>query len=439
MELAYQLMVLGFAFFLVLLNGFFVNAEFAVVKVRETRVRELVSQGRRGALNAQKMVNNLDEYLSATQLGITLASLGLGWLGEPAFAGLFEQLLGRFWEPSPTLVHSLAAGSAFLTITFLHIVLGELAPKSLAIQKPEPSVLWTAAPMVFFYKISYPFIWALNGAAVMLLRFFGIRPSTGEELAHSEEELRFLLTHSHAQGFLDRDKRRLLERVFEFTERSVRQVMVPSVEVKFLDAQRSLEENLELARREKHTRYPLCEGSLDAVVGIIHVKDLFWNYKLIGPGFELDSVKRPVHFVPESKGIKSLLADFRRTHIHLAIVVDEFGSTVGMVTLEDVLEELVGEIQDEFDIDAPPQMVRRGAAGQFLVHGRALVHQVEAALGVDLSDEENDTVAGHLMMLMGRTAKIGDEVELPGQYRARVVGMKGFQITDLVIEKIPRA
>jgi len=226
--------------------------------------------------------------------------------------------------------------------------------------------------------------------------------------------------------------------VFEFTERSVRQVMVPSVEVKFLDAQKSLEENLELARREKHTRYPLGEGSLDEVVGIIHVKDLFWNYKLIGPGFDLDSVKRPVHFVPESKGIKSLLADFRRTRVHLAIVVDEFGSTVGMVTLEDVLEELVGEIQDEFDIDAPPQMVRHSPSGQFLVHGRALVHQVESALAVKLGDEENDTIAGHVMMVLGRTAKIGDEVELPGKFRARVVGMKGLQITDLVIEKIPR-
>lgn len=437
-DIAYQLAFVGLALFLVVLNGFFVNAEFAIVKVRETRLRELMGQGSRRAAVAHRIVGKMDEYLSATQLGITLASLGLGWLGEPAFAGLFAPVVERFFQPSPALSHTLAAGSAFILITFLHIVIGELAPKSLAIQKAEASVLWTAPPLVLFYRISYPFIWALNTTANYFLRLIGIRPSSEHEIAHSEEELRLLLTHSKETGALDRDKRRLLERVFEFTERSVRQVMVPSVEVKFLDIQKSIEENLELARRQKHTRYPLCDGSLDRVVGIIHVKDLFWNYKLIGPGFDLDSVKRPVHFVPESKGIKSLLADFRRSRIHLAIVVDEFGSMVGMVTLEDVLEELVGEIQDEFDIGVPPEMVRKAGPNQFVVQGRALVEQIESALKVVLDDEENDTIAGHVMMRLGRTAKIGDEVPLPGQYRARVVGMRGLQITDLVIEKAAR-
>ncbi len=438
MDIAYQLTFVGLALFLVVLNGFFVNAEFAIVKVRETRLRELMGQGSRRAAIAHKIVGKMDEYLSATQLGITLASLGLGWLGEPAFASLFEPVVERFFEPRPGLLHTLSAGSAFILITFLHIVLGELAPKSLAIQKAEASVLWTATPMLLFYRISYPFIWALNTTATFFLRLVGIQPSSEHDIAHSEEELRFLLTHSKETGALDRDKRRLLERVFEFTERSVRQVMVPSVEVKFLDIQKSTEDNLELARRQKHTRYPLCDGSLDRVVGIIHVKDLFWNYKLIGPDFDLDSIKRPVHFVPESKGIKSLLADFRRSRIHLAIVVDEFGSMVGMVTLEDVLEELVGEIQDEFDIGVPPEMVRKAGPQQFVVQGRALVEQVEAALKIALDDEENDTIAGHIMMRLGRTAKIGDEVPLPGFFKARVVGMKGLQITDLVIERNPR-
>lgn len=438
MDMGYQFAFIGIALFLVFLNGFFVNAEFAIVKVRETRLRELIQAGSRRAATAHRMVRNMDEYLSATQLGITLASLGLGWIGEPAFAKIFEPVLETLGIGSPALTHALAGGTAFALITFLHIVLGELAPKSLAIQKPEGSVLWTAAPLILFYRVSYPFIWALNGTANRILRLVGIAPTGEGELAHSEEELRFLLTHSHAHGALDRDKRRLLERVFDFAERSVRQIMVPSVEVKFLDLQKSLAENLALARRNRHTRYPLCDGSLDQVVGIVHVKDLFWNYKLIGPEFDLESVKRPVRFVPENKGIKSLLSDLRKTRIHLAMVVDEFGSTVGMVTLEDLLEELVGEIQDEFDIDAPPQMVRKTGADQYQVHGRALLEHVEAALKVEFADEANDTIAGHVMMQLGRTARIGDEITIAGGYSARVVGMKGLQITDLVLQKLPR-
>ncbi len=432
----YQFLVIFLALFLVFLNGFFVNAEFSIVKVRETRIRQLIRQGNKRARTAQKLIHQMDEYLSATQLGITLASLGLGWIGEPAFAKIFEPLLEMAGVASPALIHTLGAATAFLLITFLHIVLGELAPKSLAIQKPEGSVLWTAGPMVWFYRRSYPMIWTLNGTANFLLRQVGIQPTSESELAHSEEELRILLSHSHEKGVLDRDKKRMLEKVFEFAERSVRQVMVPSVEVKYLDASKSVEENLAIARQKKHTRYPLCEGSLERVVGIVHVKDLFWNYEQLGPSFDLDSIKRPAHFVPENKDVKSLLSDFRRTRIHLAVVVDEFGSAIGIVTLEDLLEELVGEIQDEFDIGAPPQMIRKTSEAQFLIHGRALLLQVESALRIQLEDDENDTIAGHIMMLLGRTAQIGDEVVLADAFRVRVVGMRGFQITDLVFDRI---
>ena len=436
MDFVYQPLFIGFAFFLVFLNGFFVNAEFSIVKVRETRILELIQQGSRRAQTAHRLVRNMDEYLSATQLGITLASLGLGWIGEPAFARVFEPLLGSVGLVSPAITHTLAVGAAFLLITFLHIVLGELAPKSLAIQKPEASVLWTAAPLVSFYYLSYPFIWALNGTAILFLRAMGMEPSTDKELAHSEEELRLLLAHSHEHGVLDRDQKRMLEKVFEFADRSVRQVMVPFGDVKYLDTRKSFEENLAVARREKHTRYPLCDGSLDRVVGIVHVKDLFWNYEQIGPEFDLDSIKRPVHFVPEHKGIKSLLSDFRKTRVHQAMVVDEFGSTVGIVTLEDVLEELVGEIQDEFDLAAPPEMIRQTGRSQFRVHGRALLEQIEAALDIKVQDTENDTIAGHVMMKLGRTAQIGDEVTLADEFSVRVVGMRGLQITDLLIEKL---
>ena len=226
-------------------------------------------------------------------------------------------------------------------------------------------------------------------------------------------------------------------KVFSFAQRTVRQVMVPSVEVKYLDVRKSLEENLAWARQQKHTRFPLCEGALDRVLGLIHVKDLFWNYEMLGPELDLKMLRRQILFVPENKGIDSLLAEFRKSRIHMAIVIDEFGSAVGMVTLEDVLEELVGEIQDEFDLETPPIMIRESGKGTYLVNGRALVGEIEETLELQLEDAENDTVAGHVMMVLGSTAQIGDELTLGAKFHVRVVGIKGHQITDLLFTRIP--
>lgn len=427
-------MLLGL--FLVCVNGFFVASEFSIVKVRESRIQELVQQGKGQALKAQSLVRSMDQYLSATQLGITIASLALGWVGEPAFASLFEPLFRNLGDLKPVATHSLAASSAFLLITFLHIVIGELAPKTLAIQRADRVILWISAPLSWFYKISYPLIWALNGTANAFLRMVGIAPMAESALAHSEEELRLILADSHAKGILDRDERRMLERVFDFADRSVRQVMVPSVEVVFLDLHQSLEENLEIVRKRRHTRYPLCDGTLDRVVGIIHVKDLFRQYRQSREKFDLELVKRPVQFVPESKYIQSLLTEFRHTRTHLAVVVDEYGATVGIVTFEDILEELVGEIQDEFDIDMPPPMIQKTGDEQYMIQGRALLEEVEHTLGMKIDDDENDTIGGHIMMMLGRTAEVGDEITVAGQFRIRVVGMKGLQITDLVSERL---
>ena len=228
----------------------------------------------------------------------------------------------------------------------------------------------------------------------------------------------------------------MLERVFDFADRSVRQVMVPSTEIVFLDLQTSLEENLEIARKDRHTRYLLCDKTLDRVVGIVHIKDLFWQYRQLKESFNLTSVTRPVQFVPESKYIKTLLTEFRQTRTHLAVVVDEYGTTVGIVTLEDILEELVGEIQDEFDIDIPPPMIQETGENQYMIHGRALLVEVTNRLKVTIEDKENDTMGGHIMMLLGRTAQVGDKLTVAGEYRVHVVGMKGLQITDLVFEKL---
>ena len=425
------------ALLLVLLNGYFVAIEFAIVKVRETRIQELIQQGIRRASTANKLIQKMDEYLSATQLGITLASLGLGWIGEPAFARLFEPVFSSFGSLQPVLSHTLAVAAAFLLITFLHIVLGELAPKSLALQRAEPVVLWGAPLLVWFNRLAYPFIWALNGTANMLLRLIGISPAGAASRAHSQNELRMILAHSAREGILSSDEQRLLERVLHFSDRSVRQIMVPSPEVFFLDLQKSLNENLELARSRKHTRYPLCDGSLEQVVGVIHTKDVFWMMRELAGDFDLNMARRPVQFVPDSKPIKSLLTEFRHTRTHMAVVVDEYGSTVGILTLEDILEELVGEIQDEFDAAAPSPVIRRIGENSYLVHGRALLEDLEEELGIHFQDEENDTIAGHLMMQLGRTAEVGDEVMVAGLFQVRVLGIKGFQITDLRFERIP--
>jgi CBS domain containing-hemolysin-like protein len=284
--------------------------------------------------------------------------------------------------------------------------------------------------------MSYPLVWALNGTANAFLRLVGIAPTSEMDVAHSEEELRLILAHSHAQGVLDRDEKRMLERVFDFADRSVRQVMVPSTEIVFLDLQKSLEENLEIARKNRHTRYLLCDKTLDRVVGIVHIKDLFWQYRELKERFNLTLIKRPVQFVPESKYIKTLLTEFRHTRTHLAVVVDEYGATIGMVTLEDILEELVGEIQDEFDIDSPPPLIQETGVNQYMIHGRALLVEVTNELKITIEDKENDTMGGHIMMLLGRTAQVGDKLTVAGKYRVHVVGMKGLQITDLVFEKL---
>jgi CBS domain containing-hemolysin-like protein len=437
MDTLLQLTLVLVAFLLVGLNGFFVASEFSIVKVRATRIEELIKSGNARAGRARKLINQMDEYLSATQLGITLASLGLGWIGEPAFAELIRPFFVGTGALQPVVAHTLAVVFAFLLITFLHIVLGELAPKSLAIQKAEAVVLRISAPMDWFYKISYPLIWSLNGTAIFLLKIAGLRPASSDDRAHSEEELRLILAHSVKKGVLDLDESQILERVLEFGDRSVKQVMVPSMEVVFLDTSQNLDQNLAIAQEYEHTRYPLCAGTLERILGVVHVKDLFLRYVEQGLDFDLMSVKREVQFVPDTKLIKNLLADFRRTRTHLAIVVNEHGSTVGMVTLEDVLEEIVGEIEDEFDIEAVKPMIQKEEDGSYLVQGRTLLEELEDELLIRFQDEENDTIAGHVMMLLGRAAVMGDQVRLQDRFRVTVVGMKGLQITDLLLEPIP--
>jgi len=414
---------------LVFLNAFFVAAEFAIVKVRSTRVQELVREGVRGSAAAQNAIQNLDAYLSATQLGITLASLGLGWIGEPAFANLVTPLLGAVGIWSEKIVHSISLTLAFTLITFLHIVLGELAPKSLAIRRPEEMSLLVSPPLRLFYRVFYPALWFLNASSSFFLRMLYIAPASESELAHSEEELRLLLAESHRIGTLSASKRKLLENVFDYTRRSAKHIMVPRADIVHLSLLRSLSENLETIRQTQHTRYPLCRDDIDHVVGMIHAKDLFQPVDGLHDATDLLKLKRDILFVPESRPLELLQRDFQQRRVHMAIVVDEYGGTSGLVTLEDILEEIVGEIQDEFDTEAPRM---ESTPDGYVVDGLVLLEEIASRLGIAVPEHESSTLGGFVIARLGRMARIGDLVALDG-YTAKVVEMKGRRVSKLLL------
>lgn len=396
---------LFFAIVLVFLNGFFVAAEFALVKVRPTQIAPLAEEGGKRALLAQEMGRHLDAYLSGTQLGITLTSLALGWIGEPAFAGIIRPLVAFFAPGNENLVHSVALVVSFLTITILHIVLGELLPKSIAIRKPEDTSLWVAYPLYWFYKLSYPAIWLLNHAANALLRMIAIPPAHEHETSHDEEELRLLLASTHA-SHLSTQKREILDNVFELSHRVARQIMVPRGDVVYLSTHRPLAENLKLARRSGHTRFPLCHGDLDHVIGMVHVKDLFQHER---PLPSLEKVAREIVFVPETLELDRLLKRMRHERFHFAAVIDEYGGTSGIVTMENVIEEIVGQIQDEFDFEADEL---QGGGGIWVASGSLRIDELEGVLGVEMSDRDEDTLGGVVLSELGRGARVGDRVQL---------------------------
>ena len=425
------LVLIVVAFLLVLLNGFFVAAEFAIVRTRATRLDELAAQGIAGAETARLLYGELDAVLSGTQLGITLASLGLGWLGEPAFAALIQRALDLGpW--SGIVAHSISITAAFLFITLLHIVFGELVPKNLAIRRSEAVLLRVAGPMRWFHRLAYPMILLLNETANLVLRWVGLRTPSEQGLAHSQDELRLLLAQSQRSGLISPEEQQLVESVFDLTDRSARQVMLPRSDIVYLRVDQPLSENLRVTRGSQHTRYPLCEQDIDHVIGIVNVKDLLFRSE----GLDLRTVRREILFVPEMKSIRELLREFQRTHVHMAIVVDEYGSTAGLVTLEDIVEEVVGEIQDEFDLEFPK--FQKLDDKSYRIAGNLLLEELEDRLHLEIEDEENDTIAGHVMTRLGRPAKPGDTVRIH-PYRLRVTRMRGFRILELVIEQVEPA
>lgn len=423
------------AIFLVFLNAFFVTAEFAIVKVRATRIEERLREGVRGAAATQNILQNLDSYLPVTQLGITLASLGLGWIGEPAFASLIAPFFSVLGVWSPAVVHSISLTLAFAAITFLHIVLGELAPKYLAIQRPEAVALAVAVPLRAFRRLLYPALWMLKSSSNALLGILGIDRASDSELVHSEEELRLLLAESHRTGALSASKRKLLENVFDYTHRSAKHIMVPRAEIVYLTLRKSLAENLEIIRNNQHTRYPLCESDIDHVVGMIHTKDLFQPAEGVRDVGDLLRLKREILIVPESRPLELLQRDFQQRRVHMALVVDEYGGTSGLVTLEDVLEEIVGEIQDEFDAE-PPKMEATGDG--YVVDGLVLIDEIGDRLNIAIPEHESNTLGGFVIARLGRIARLGDVVRLDGGYDVRVVEMKGRRVSKLLLTPVPQ-
>lgn len=429
-------------FFLVGLNGFFVAAEFAIVKVRNTRIQSLATAGSRRARMALDIISHLDAYLSATQLGITIASILLGAVGEEAMRHIVVGPLLAMFNIENELVQrttSFLLGTG--VIVFLHVVLGELAPKSLAIQRAEGTTLWVAYPMRWFYLGMYPLIAVLNGTANALLRLVGIQPASEHEAAHTEDELRLILHHSGTTGAVTPDKLTLMESVFDFSRILVRQIMVPRPEVAVFDLRRSLGENLAVAERTAHSRYPLVDKDLDHVHGVIHMKDLFWQLKDMEAGPEsaaeaalrrnpmiaggdlashppssgakfLLAIAREVLFVPETMRIDSLLREFQQKRIHMAIVVDEYGGTSGLVTFENVIEEIVGEVQDEFDQEAP--RIRVVSEREFILDGSTPVVEVNEILKTRLSTDVADTIGGYVLSRLGRFPKPGDQLTTDG-------------------------
>ncbi|AOZ94526.1 hemolysin family protein [Paenibacillus crassostreae] len=373
---------------LILLNGFFVSAEYAMVKARSSRIDTLVSDGRKGALLARNITNNVDSYLLACQLGITISSLGLGWIGAPAMAQWLHPLFDIFGT-SETVIYTISMIVSFVIITILHSVLGEIAPKTFALHKSDAVTLLSAGPMTLFYKLMSPFIWILNGLAKLILRIFNVSTDSDLGSAHTEQEIRILMKESNKSGLINNTELALVDNIFGFAETTAREIMIPRTEMICLYQDGTREENLEIAFDGMRTRYPICDGDKDNIIGFIHIKDLIrTNDK------EYPSIIRPIITVPESIHISTLLKLMQRGKSQIAILIDEYGGTSGLVTMEDIMEEIVGEIQDEFDEERPG--IEKISDDEYSIDGLMLIDEVNERFELDMDSTDYDTIGGWL-------------------------------------------
>jgi CBS domain containing-hemolysin-like protein len=418
---------------LIALTGFFVATEFAIVKIRSTRIDQLVAEGNKNAIAAKTVISNLDEYLSACQLGITITALGLGWLGEETIAHILHPVFERFnFSDSVATVTSVSI--AFALITFLHVVVGELAPKTLAIQKAEAVTLLFAKPVILFYKLMYPIIKTLNGSARLLTGLFGLKRISENEIAHTEEELRMILSESYKSGEINQSEYKYVNNIFEFNDRLAKEIMVPRTEMIGFEKELTIEEFISTATEENYTRYPIYEGDKDHIIGMINMKEVLTDFvKKRNMNESILKYSRPVIKVMESMPIHDLLLKMQKDRVHMAILVDEYGGTAGLVTVEDIIEEIVGDIRDEFDHDEVPD-IKKVNENKTIIDGKVLIEEVNDLFGLDIDDTDVDTISGWILTEK-MEAKEGDKIEL-GEYEFKILEMEGYHIKSLEISKM---
>lgn len=399
-----------------------------------SKIDQLIAENKKGALAAKKVVTHLDEYLSACQLGITVTALGLGWLGEPTVERLLKPLF-EMLHLSESLTHILSFGIAFTLVTYLHVVIGELAPKTIAIHKAEAITLMFAKPIIWFYRMMYPFIWILNGSARILVGLFGFKPASEGEMAHSEEELRILMSESYKSGEINKNELKYMNNIFEFDERIAKEIMVPRTEIVTFSVDDSYDEIMETIKEEQYTRYPVVDGDKDNIIGFINVKE-FLTANLQPDEARKSSIHdfiNPVIRVIETVPINDLLIKMQKDRIHLAILMDEYGGTSGLVTVEDIVEEIVGEIRDEFDEDEIAE-IRKIKDGHYILDAKLLIDDVNHLLDIDLPDDEIDTIGGWFLTL-NFDAELGSQIEMDG-YLFTVNEIDGHQIHYLEVKML---
>ncbi|ADL53690.1 hemolysin family protein [Clostridium cellulovorans] len=392
---------------LVFMNGFFVATEFAMVKVRRSRIETLILEGKKSAKHTIKVVNDLNSYLSACQLGITLASLGLGWIGEPAVAKLVMPLF-QLLDLSEGTAHSVSFVLGFSIITGFHIVLGELVPKSLAIITAEKIATYTALPLIMFYKVTYPIMWAFNHSTNLILKAFGMSQVDEHDEAHTDEEIKILVEESYKHGLIDQTELTFVDNIFDFSEKIVKDIMIPRTDMECIFIEDSFDEIIETTLNEQLTRYPVCRESKDNVIGFIHIKDLY-KQRIQGNNENIEEIIREIKFVPESLSISELFKILQKEKAQMAIIIDEYGGTAGLVTVEDILEEIVGEIQDEFD-DEEGEEVSEIEEGKFIVDGKVLLEDINDMIGADISDENIDTIGGWIYAQLKSYPQVNEKI-----------------------------
>ncbi len=417
------------AFLLVLLNAFFVLSEFALVKVRKTRLEELVKIGNSNAKLALEMSQRLDTYLSATQLGITLSSLALGWVGEPTIARLLATLFQSInLEDNSLFIHSMSVVVAFLSITFLHVVLGEIVPKSLAIAKSEKATLFIARPLHVFWVAFYPVVRLFDVIAYFFLRKMGVNPKEHEG-THSEEELKIIVGESLREGIIDSVEGEIIKNAVDFSDTSAKEIMTPRKDMVCLDEENSYEENIDIVLKSRFTRYPYCKGSKDNIIGMVHIRDLLSRSLFTPKMHDFKQIVRKMIIVPESASISQILIKMKKEQIHTALVIDEYGGTAGLLTMEDIIEEIMGEISDEYDLKQ--EGVNKLEEGVFELEGMLDLESVEEVLHIQFDKEcEQVTLGGYVFSLLERMPMEGDTIISHG-YAFEVLSVDGARIKRL--------